>query len=253
MSSKKAAAKKRKEQKTRPEQEPGPDELLAAARFGDLGAVERLVDSGMDVNARDGASTPSAVRQPLMMAVGGDKHKTVLQMLLKAQADAGTVQMLLKAQTDAGGGSETSFHRACYDRLDCAKALVRAGCDTESGKTVRGFAWLSALGAATSARANVIPVNLMRTILRSIRQKLRVQGAHGVKRCTRRSGRSDSPRAARRRRPPRQPQARICQNNNVHQESYGEYLPCPPCSSLASTNPNTLDCHPPDVHDHSGR
>ena len=75
----------------RPEQEPGPDELLAAAQFGNLGAVERLVDSGMDVNAY------STVRQPLMMAVGGgDKHMIVLQMLLN-------------------GGSETSFHHACYD------------------------------------------------------------------------------------------------------------------------------------------
>jgi len=242
MSSKKAAAKKRKEQKMRPEQKPGPDELLAAAQFGNLGAVERLVDSGMDVNAY------STVRQPLMMAVGGgDKHKIVLQMLLN-------------------GGSETSFHLACYDRPDCAKALVRAGCDTESGKTGREFAWLSALGAATSARANVIPVgaatsaraniipvNLMHTILRSIQQKLRVQGAHGVTRCTRRCGRSDSPRAARRRRSPRQAQARICLHDDVHQESYGEYLPCLPCSSLASTDPNTPDCQPPDVHDHSGR
>ena len=51
MSSKTAAAQKRKEQKMRPEQKPGPDELLAAAQFGNLGAVERLVDSGMDVNA----------------------------------------------------------------------------------------------------------------------------------------------------------------------------------------------------------
>ena len=42
MSSKTAAAQKRKEQKMRPEQEPGPDELLAAAQFGNLGAVERL-------------------------------------------------------------------------------------------------------------------------------------------------------------------------------------------------------------------
>ena len=225
----------------RPEQKPGPDELLAAAQFGNLGAVERLVDSGMDVNAL------SSVRQPLMMALGGDKHKIVLQMLLN-------------------GGSETSFHLACCDRPDCAKALVRAGCDTESGKTGREFAWLSALGAATSARANVIPVgaatsaraniipvNLMHTILRSIQQKLRVQGAHGVTRCTRRCGRSDSPRAARRRRSPRQAQARICLHDDVHQESYGEYLPCLPCSSLASTDPNTPDCQPPDVHDHSGR
>ena len=98
----------------RPEQKPGPDELLAAAQFGNLGAVERLVDSGMDVNAL------SSVQQPLMMALGGDKHKIVLQMLLN-------------------GGSETSFHLACCDRPDCAKALVRAGCDTESGKTVREF------------------------------------------------------------------------------------------------------------------
>ena len=228
MVSKEFAAKERKEQKTRPEQELGPDELLAAAQFGNLGAVERLVDSGMDVNAL------SSVRQPLMMALGGDKHKIVLQMLLN-------------------GGSETSFHLACCDRPDCAKALVRAGCDTESGKTGREFAWLSALGAATSARANIIPVNLMRTVLRSIRQKLRVQGAHGVTRCTRRCGRSDSPRAARRRRSPQQAQARICLHDDVHQESYGEYLPCLPCSSLASTDPNTLDCQPPDVHDHSGR
>ena len=72
MSSKTAAAKKRKEQKMRPEQKPGPDELLAAAQFGNLGAVERLVDSGMDVNAL------SAMWQPLMMVVGGgDNRKTV--------------------------------------------------------------------------------------------------------------------------------------------------------------------------------
>jgi len=74
MSSKKAAAKQRKEQKTRPAQELGPDELIAAARRGDLGAVERLVDGGMDVNALCTLPATDAQQEPPTAVPPHDAH-----------------------------------------------------------------------------------------------------------------------------------------------------------------------------------
>eukprot|EP01045_Picozoa_sp_COSAG04_P022908 COSAG04_NODE_2654_length_3783_cov_4.953312_2_plen_620_part_00 len=116
--------------------------LLAAAAVGDCGAIDRVMDEGgLDINALvetvprwDSAAMRAAKFSSdsleLISRLMGEKlgaarfsHASlpVMQLLLEAKADR-------DAADDAGF---TAFDYACANNHpDCAKALVRAGCDT---------------------------------------------------------------------------------------------------------------------------
>eukprot|EP01045_Picozoa_sp_COSAG04_P000282 COSAG04_NODE_6_length_47123_cov_87.347482_5_plen_1442_part_00 len=139
----------------------GPDRLAAslndAAQAGDCGAMGRLIDGGLDVDAMSETASASGEKMQataLCRAVG-HKQQVAVRLLLDRGANpnlptslGGTplmhaagvgplpvMRMLLeaKAEVDAvhpefGG---TALHVACErNQADCAEALIRAGCDT---------------------------------------------------------------------------------------------------------------------------
>jgi ankyrin repeat protein len=88
-------------------------ELVAAARAGNLGAVESLLASGADVNARDGEGSTAL----MFAAVRGDAK--IVQALLAAGADPN-----LK---DANG--ETALLLGAARSVDIVQALLSEGAD----------------------------------------------------------------------------------------------------------------------------
>eukprot|EP01045_Picozoa_sp_COSAG04_P030670 COSAG04_NODE_5408_length_1629_cov_1.305229_1_plen_345_part_01 len=159
MSSKKAAKKLKKNKK---KQEAAPRALFVAAYRGDCGAMGRLIDGGVDVNAlvEDGRTDDAGPRgQPrrstaLFQAVGS-KHEAAAQLLLDHGADPNitdslgntpliaaafegslpVLRMLIEAKVNLNAVEPdygwTALHFACWKgNTDCAEALVRAGCDT---------------------------------------------------------------------------------------------------------------------------
>eukprot|EP01045_Picozoa_sp_COSAG04_P030909 COSAG04_NODE_5531_length_1581_cov_1.742915_1_plen_294_part_10 len=142
--------------------------FLAAARVGDCGAMERLIEGGLDIDAMSETTSKDGKKMQataLLQAVGFN-HQAAMQLLLDRGADpnlanslgatplmhaavdgsAKLVHLLMEANAEADtaipGTGWTAFHFTCdNDQPDCAEALVRAGCDTslrdKAGETGR--------------------------------------------------------------------------------------------------------------------
>ena len=145
--------------------------LLAATEAGHCGAMERMLDGGLDANAlskvisQNGTTTMmSALCRAVIF-----QHEAAVRLLLDRGANPNLadslgctplmgaalkgslpiMELLLeaKAEIDAAEPDEsrTAFHTTCFhDHPDCAEALVRAGCATglrtKTGQTGRDVA-----------------------------------------------------------------------------------------------------------------
>lgn len=92
-------------------------ELVLAARYGQTATVQRLLNAGVDVNARD------ALGRTALMAVAGEGTTSLLRLLLEAGADP--------ALRDREGADALTT-AMLKGRLDNAPLLLEAGADPES-------------------------------------------------------------------------------------------------------------------------
>lgn len=92
-------------------------ELVLAARYGQADTVRRLLDAGVDVDARD------ALGRTALMAVAGEGSSSLLRQLLERGADP--------ALRDRGG-ADALVNAAIKGRLDNARLLLDAGAGLES-------------------------------------------------------------------------------------------------------------------------
>jgi ankyrin repeat protein len=92
-------------------------ELVLAARYGQGDTVRRLLDSGVDVNARD------ALGRTALMAVAAEGSTGLLRLLLERGADPSLRDR---------DGADALVNAAIKGRLDNARLLLDAGADPES-------------------------------------------------------------------------------------------------------------------------
>lgn len=92
-------------------------ELVLAARYGQTTTVQRLLDAGVDVDARD------ALGRTALMAVAGEGTTSLLRLLLERGADPAL------RDREGADGLTTALIKG---RLDNASLLIEAGADAES-------------------------------------------------------------------------------------------------------------------------
>lgn len=107
-------------------------ELVLAARYGQTAAVQRLLDGGVDVDARD------ALGRTALMAVAGEGATSLLRLLLERGADP--------ALRDREGADALTT-AMIKGRLDNAPLLLEAGADPESRSPAGETALMAAIRA----------------------------------------------------------------------------------------------------------
>lgn len=146
--------------------EPPEPEIHAAARRGDLVALERLVAAGHDINARTDLEVDNGPHlrslTPLMVAarsIDGASHETLTWLLehgadLRATSEGGETA----AWYAAGKGGRWDFHewRLADNHVDRLRALLDAGLDPNE-TTFHGKSLLvEACGAGDPARIQLL-------------------------------------------------------------------------------------------------
>jgi cytochrome c len=118
-----------------------------AAKKGDVAGIEKVLDSGVDVDASDGRATPlyyavtkgrvTAVR--LLISKGADVNRGTAwgPPIINAawNCDTEILALLLEkgAEPNAAFETETALHMAAQrGHLDCVKLLVEAGADVNA-------------------------------------------------------------------------------------------------------------------------
>lgn len=109
------------------------EKLCAAARYGKLAEVKRLVAENVDLNCHDNSRYGYGNTPILWGSQGG--HAAIVSFLIEARA---------QLDTTSNGGATALYRAAAYGREECVRILLAAGADTKikdnDGKTAADLA-----------------------------------------------------------------------------------------------------------------